>query len=83
MSSQSVKLVTSCLDILEELNISSINGVDLSAAKQQVALGLGADNAQEADNNEEAVLLDCRDDNSVPIDEICRRSELAFRLIVC
>ena len=83
MIQEGAKLVTSCSDILEELNILSINGVDLSGVNQQAELDLGADRVlaggvPDGDDSEEAVLLGHLDDNPVHIDEIGRRAGLAI-----
>jgi DNA processing protein len=85
MIQEGAKLVSTCTDILEELNISSINGVDFSEVKQQgeFALGTGElwqDGGElwQGDGSEEAVLLGHIDQHPVHIDEIGRRAGLAI-----
>ena len=78
MIQEGAKLVTTCTDILEELNITSINGVDFSGVKQQGEFALGAVGDLEDDGSEEAVLLGHLNHDSVHIDEIGRRAGLAI-----
>ena len=78
MIQEGAKLVTTCTDILEELNITSINGVDFSGVKQQGEFALGAVGDLEDDGSEEAVLLGHLDHEPVHIDEIGRRAGLAI-----
>ena len=78
MIQEGAKPVTTCTDILEELNITSINGVDFSEVKQQGELALGAVGDLEDDGSEEAVLLGHLSHAPVHIDEIGRRAGLAI-----
>ena len=78
MIQEGAKPVTTCTDILEELNITSINGVDFSGVKQQGEFALGAVGDLEDDGSEEAVLLGHLNHDRVHIDEIGRRVGLAI-----